>query len=219
MATSRLKGDNRPRAVPASVKAKTLVRWGSLLKLLHEIYGADFKLSLDGFDPMEFAGGLHLKNAGAGGSGGPCPWDGEVTTDGDGDTIFQFTMTGVLRPAGLPTNMFAEDGTLFSCACEDNPTYVILSCTTDGSVVTSTTIIARGTPANPIGIEINVAPASFELDLYVVANGIALKAIECANPQAKTYVALQTDKADPICAGVPYDNHYSWEITETDDGS
>lgn len=218
MATAGLKRDKRPRALPASVNAKTLVRWGSLCKVMQEVFGTDFKLSLDGFDPMEFPGGLHMKNNGTG-AGSSCPWDAAVSTDDEGNTTFQFTMPGVLRPAGLPNNMFDEDGNLFSCIADSNPTYIILSCITDGSVVTGTTIIARSSPADPMGIQVNAAPSTFEIDLWVVANGVALKVIECSNPQARTYVALQTDKLDPICAGVPYDNHYSWEVVDNDDDS
>lgn len=144
------------------------------------------------------------------GSAAPCQWDGEVGENEDG-TIFKFTGAGVLQPCGLPTNMF-QDGALLSLAISTDPCYIILTVMTGGNVATSCEISASPTPADPIGIQEAVAPATFKLNLWVITNGQAIRVAPCGMLQAEAYIALQTDKEDPECGGNPLVNHYSWRV-------
>ncbi len=145
-----------------------------------------------------------------------CPWDGAVMSTESG-LVFQFTQPGALRPAGMPTNMFV-DGQLWNTSVGSGSTYIILSCLTDGNLVTSCTIVPRGTPAAPIGIQAGTAPSSFEIDLYAIVLGVALKVIECDNPQAVAVVALETDAPDPVCGAANVVRHYTWVINPTLEG-
>lgn len=142
-----------------------------------------------------------------------CPWDAGVTTDEHGITTFRFTRAGVLRGAGLPTNMFDSSGNLFSTVVGSSLVYVQLHCMTDGAEVTSCEITTSSTPAAPVGVLENAAPAEFWLDLHVVADGTALKVVECANLLALPVVTLVTEKEDPVCAGDPHVRHYTWQVT------
>lgn len=143
----------------------------------------------------------------------PAPWDGEVVGDEDG-AVFQFTMPGKLYGAGMPENMF--DGTeLLSLVIADNPTFIILKGTADGNVPTSSEIIARSTPAAPVGIQEGTAPSTFETDLWVIVGTKALRVVGRFNLRAVAKEALRTDKADPACAEGAWIFHYTWDITET----
>jgi hypothetical protein len=141
-----------------------------------------------------------------------CPWDGGVMTDGSGNHFFSFTQLGVLRSAGLPTNMFNPDGTLWRSSLLGGMRYILLHVETDGNTCNTCEIQESSTPAAPLGIQEGTAPAAFDIDLFVCVGGTALKAVECANLVAEPYEALTTQKEDPECAGDPFVHHYSWRI-------
>lgn len=109
MATSQFKPDQKPRPLPAGVGPKALVRWGSLIKFLRATVEG-FKLSTDGLDPMEFVGGLHLKNNGGAAGGSSDIWFPSIGSGEDGPyvTINPGTFNGVypsIMVSGTPVSI------------------------------------------------------------------------------------------------------------------
>jgi hypothetical protein len=161
--------------------------------------------------------GIQFDAIGDGGAAAPCRWDAEVVHDDELDVlIFRFTQIGVLSGCGMPSNMFSGSD-LFSSAISDSGlTYINLQVTTADNVCTGCEITVDTDPPDPIPSQVDVAPASFKLPLWVCVGSTALRVAPCANYLAEAVVALTTDKEDPECAGDPHVLHWTWQI-RTDD--
>lgn len=156
--------------------------------------------------------GVELRSSG---SSGTCPFGGYIGGDpsSPGSRLFQFTTVGAIN-GSIPTNMFGGDGKVISLTLSGATIeYVQIHALTDGLGITSCTLITSATPAGQPDIQEEVAPPEFFFDLYVIANGSTLfKVVQCGNLGASPELVLETDKADPICAGDPHVKHYTWKI-------
>lgn len=165
----------------------------------------DFKITAHGIN------GIGIEILQQSGGATICPFSG-VVTNIDGSTAFAFTSIGTISGV-IPSNMF--DGTPFVSLPFTSGVvqYVQAHASTDGFRITDIALQVSDTPAGSPGIEEDVAPASFDVDLYVIdTNGTAYKVIQCANLSANPFDALETDNPAPICAGSPVIKHFTWNI-------
>lgn len=135
-----------------------------------------------------------------------CGFDAEMQ-----GLTFQFLTAGALIGAGMPTNMF-DGADLFSAAISSDPTFIKLSVTTDGNAPTGCEIVASGSPAAPIGISEGTAPSAFEIDLWAISAGVAVRAFPCGPLQAVAVVALESDADDPVCGSPNVVRWYTWVV-------
>jgi hypothetical protein len=165
----------------------------------------------DGLLHQKLPQGVILTNNAQGSEGDPgCIFQAEVA---GGD--FRFTTAGSILNGGMPSNMFSA-GQLWSVAVGATETaYILLDVTTSGNALTGCTLRKSSTPADPIGITEGVAPAAFEIDLWVVINRVPYRVIGCGGLSAAPIVALTTSAESPVCSGDPYVRHYTWEVRST----
>jgi hypothetical protein len=99
----------------------------------------------------------------------------------------------------------------FSVSSED-VRYIVLKCTTNGLVVTSSTLAAESaSPASPAA-EKWALSAGFDV-LIGAVRGASVKQVVFNNLAATGVKRLTTEKANIEFQQLPYDNWYSWVVT------
>lgn len=142
-----------------------------------------------------------------------CAFTGSVQATSDSAGKFVFSVIGKINEQ-IPTNMIASGGGL--CVLDiaiGTDQYIQLHCETDGTLITDCTLQVSDDPAGSPGAEVGAAPATFNVDLYIIdSNGTAYRAIQCANLTANPVLAMQSDNPEPICAGNPHVDFYTWLV-------
>lgn len=141
-----------------------------------------------------------------------CPFDGVMQVGGEDQLQFRFTSLGVVTGYGLPDNMI-EDGEPLILDVE-NGDYIKLKLEADDfNHITLVEFIVENTKSDPIGVTENHAPTEFQIDLFAIVNGQALKLIGCGDLTVFPVMVLQTSKPEPQCAEEPFIRHYTWQFT------
>lgn len=141
MPTAALKKHPAPEGLPAGLKGSSLVRHKTLARLLAPLYRS-LGISADGFDLMETAGGIHLRNSAI---ASPATFPFKLVAGAGSDeshvqlTILPGTVSGIMPTLG---GIDLDDGTPPSIDLSTSGTFKIyleinatLTATTEGYVV------------------------------------------------------------------------------------
>jgi hypothetical protein len=122
---------------------------------------------------------------------------------------------GAIDQAGLASNAYENNQPWKSANFSKQDTkWIRAHVETDGGVGITWEIEISNDPAPPIGVQENVPPSEFWIDLAVVIKGRLTRIIGCANLRVSSQIILVTDKEEPACSEIPTINHYTWRIQE-----
>jgi len=134
------------------------------------------------------------------------PWKIRLFTDESGNPYIKL-LVGTLNNM-IPTNMFDQ---FFITSTQT--WYVILHAETDGYRPTTCTIRVDTVAPPPFDIDLNLAPATFELLLGVIVNLTRFQLID-ALLQAYPSFAIASLVESPAPGRPYYDDNYTWGITQ-----
>jgi hypothetical protein len=133
----------------------------------------------------------------------------QITSRQNPENANQYLVT--LQPGtinGIIAGNWEDEFTVASDAVR----YIVLKCTTNGLVVTSSTLAAENaSPASPAA-EKWALSAAFDV-LIGAVRGASVKQVVTDNLSATGVKRLTTEKANIELQQLPYDNWYAWVVT------
>lgn len=109
-----------------------------------------------------------------------------------------------------PTNMF----TALNFTDNGVPIYIQLSCVTDGSTITSATLITQEVTPSPIPVTQFLAPLAFQIPIAVIYNKAVLQ-VARGNIIAIPKVHMISSRPPPTPGEEPFIRWWTWLINQS----
>jgi len=151
---------------------------------------------------------LPIRAGGAGASTVSCPFEISSKSDPNNESRFIYTFRPGTAAGFVPSNIFAE----FS-ASKTGIIYAKIKALSDGKKITSCTLVVDSNhPTNQIPLA-NSLPASVEILLYLIKDGVQYRAIGCSSISIYGHEQYKLTKTPPAGAGeLTYTPYYIWRF-------
>lgn len=165
--------------------------------------GPNIRIRQNGLGGYTITGANQSSNSSAATS---CPFDMAVSVN-TGTSVMSVSFTPGTVNGVLPSNIFTPATIGYTSGAT---VYAIVTCETNGQVITSTTLSISSTAPTAQTPVAWAAPSSFAYMVGVIVDQTAYKTIACGNLTFAPTVAMSVPKSSVTPNVIPFDNYYTW---------